>query len=156
MPVPGAGTAGVPADNYLASQLHVVCNDSDWPESVRTYQRNVAVDRIRYPMFGAAGANITPCAFWPSEPVEPPVKITDHGPSNVLILHNLRDPATPLAGAQKLRQAFGDRARMVTADQGGHLAYLFLDNQCTNDIATNFLVTGERPHRDLACPAEPT
>lgn len=44
---------------------------------------------------------------------------------------------------------------MVTADQGGHLAYLFLDNQCANDIATNFLVTGERPQHDLACGAEP-
>ncbi|ONI91812.1 hypothetical protein ALI22I_06935 [Saccharothrix sp. ALI-22-I] len=87
----------------------MICNDSDWPESVRTYQRNVAIDRIRYPMFGAAGADITPCAFWPSEPVEPQVEITDEGPSNVLILHNLRDPATPLAGARELRQAFGDR-----------------------------------------------
>lgn len=155
VPEPGAQPSGAPADNYLASQLHVICNDSDWPESVRTYQPNVAIDRVRYPMFGAAGANITPCAFWPSEPVEPPVEITGDGPSNVLILQNLRDPATPLAGAQKLRKAFGHRARMVTADQGGHLAYLFLDNQCVHDVATNFLVTGERPQRDLACRAEP-
>jgi len=147
----------VPPDlgNQQDSQLHVICNDSDWPEAAGTYQRNVAVDRIRHPMFGAAAANITPCAFWPSEPVEPPVKITDHGPSNVLIVQNLRDPATPLAGARKLRQAFGDRARMVTADQGGHLAYLFKDNRCANDIATKFLVTGERPRHDFACGAEP-
>ncbi|MGP4018753.1 alpha/beta hydrolase [Saccharopolyspora sp. 5N708] len=145
------GAAEQPADNYLASQLHVICNDSDWPEAVATYQRNVAIDRIRHPMFGAAGANITPCAFWPSEPTEPQVEITDRGPSNVLILQNLRDPATPLVGAQELRKAFGDRARMVTADQGGHLAYLYLDNQCANDIVTNFLVTGQRPRHDFAC-----
>ncbi|MEV0699571.1 alpha/beta hydrolase [Saccharopolyspora sp. NPDC050389] len=162
VPVPESGAGeqpsaatGVPADNYLASQLHVICNDSDWPEDVRTYQRNVAIDGFRRPMFGAAGANITPCAFWPSEPVEPPVEITDEGPSNVLILQNLRDPATPLAGARELRKAFGNRARMVTADQGGHLAYLVMGNQCANDIATKFLVTGERPQHDLACGAEP-
>lgn len=149
-PVP-PGATGQPTDNYLASQLHVICNDSDWPEAVAIYQRNVAIDRIRHPEFGAAGANITPCAFWPSEPVEPPVEITDRGPSNVLILQNLRDPATPLAGAQQLRQAFGDRARMVTADQGGHLAYLYLSNRCANDITTNFLVTGRRPEHDTAC-----
>ncbi|MEV6154693.1 alpha/beta hydrolase [Nonomuraea sp. NPDC052129] len=64
---------------------------------------------------------MTPCAFWPSEPYEPPVQITGRGPANVLILQNLRDPATPLAGARQLRKAFGDRARMVTADPGGHL-----------------------------------
>lgn len=149
-----SGRADIPSDNYLTSQLHVICNDSDWPEAVGTYQRNVAIDRLRHPMFGAAGADITPCAFWPSEPVEPPVKITDRGPSNVLIVQNLRDPATPLAGARKLREAFGDRARMVTADQGGHLAYLFKDNRCANDIATKFLVTGERPRHDFGCGAE--
>ncbi len=156
-PVPPAASkrssTGVPwpSDNYLASQLHVICNDSDWPEDVGTYRRNVAIDRFRHPLFGAAAANITPCVFWPSEPIEPPVKITGRGPSNVLIVQNLRDPATPLAGARKLREAFGDRARMVTVDQGGHLAYLFKDNECANDLATEFLVSGARPWHDLAC-----
>ncbi|MFK0247920.1 alpha/beta hydrolase [Amycolatopsis azurea] len=152
VPTPAAAAgAGFPSDNYIASQLHVICNDSDWPENVGTYRRNVAIDRFRHPMFGAAAADITPCAFWPSEPIEPPVKITDRGPSNVLIVQNLRDPATPLAGARKLREAFGDRARMVTADQGGHLAYLFKDDKCANDLATRFLVTGSRPSGDFAC-----
>lgn len=150
VPSPLSG-AGYPSDNYIASQLHVICNDSDWPEDVGTYRRNVAIDRFRHPLFGAAAADITPCAFWPSEPIEPPVKISDRGPSNVLIVQNLRDPATPLAGARKLRQAFGDRARMVTVDQGGHLAYLFKDNRCANDLATEFLVGGTRPRHDFAC-----
>ncbi|WP_218040526.1 alpha/beta hydrolase [Actinomadura sp. WMMB 499] len=129
----------------------MICNDSDWPEQVETYRRNVAADRSRFPMFGAAGANITPCAFWPSEPYEPRVEITDRGPSNVLIVQNRRDPATPLAGARMLRGALGDRARMVTADQGGHLAYLYLDDRCLNGIATKFLTTGARPPQDVAC-----
>ncbi|GAA3888070.1 alpha/beta hydrolase [Streptomyces sedi] len=148
-----AASAGIPSDNYLASQLHVICNDSDWPEDVSTYARNVEEDRERFPMYGAAGANITPCAFWPSEPVEEPVEITDSGPSNVLMLQNLRDNATPLSGARETRAALGDRARMVTADQGGHLAYLFLDNRCAHDLVTDFLVTGERPDEDVDCPA---
>ena len=50
-------------------------------------------------------------------------------------LQNLRDPATPLAGALRLRRAFGDRARVVTADQGGHGVY-FNVNTCANDAAT--------------------
>lgn len=151
LPAAAPTATEVPPDNYLASQLHVICNDSDWPESVASYQRNVAADRQRYPLFGAAGANITPCASWPSAPIESQVKITDKGPSNVLLIQNLRDPATPLAGAQKMRKAFGDRARMVTADQGGHLGYLKLDNPCADSIATKFLVTGERPADDVAC-----
>ncbi|MGW4830078.1 alpha/beta hydrolase [Amycolatopsis japonica] len=50
---------------------------------------------------------------------------------------------------QNLREAFGERARMVTVDQGGHLAYLFKDNECANDLATEFLVRGTR--HDFAC-----
>ncbi|GAA5056516.1 alpha/beta hydrolase [Nocardia callitridis] len=143
-------------DNYLASQLHVICNDSAWPRSDLDYQSNVAIDRVRFPMFGAAGANIWPCAHWPSNQVEPQVRIGDGGPSNVLIAQNLRDPATPLIGAQHMRQALGDRARMVTADQGGHLAYLFKDNACLNNTVTEFLVDGQRPDNDIACAAEPS
>ena len=143
-------------DNLLSSQLHVVCGDSDWPESVWTYQKNVAIDRIQHPMFGPAAANIWPCAFWPSDPAEYPVRIGDRGPSDVLMLQNLRDPATPLTGARQLRRAFGDRARMVTADQGGHGTYVFGANACANNAATTFLTTGVRPARDLACAAEPS
>ncbi|MEU3513258.1 alpha/beta hydrolase [Streptomyces longwoodensis] len=146
-----AGATKIPSDNYLASQLHVICNDSNWSEEVSDYQRNVTRDRHRFPLFGAAGANITPCAFWPSEPIEQQVQITGRGPSNVLILQNLRDPATPLAGARKLRDAFGNRARMVTADQGGHVAYPLMGNKCLNNIATKFLTRGDRPQKDLAC-----
>ncbi len=151
-PLPGGGSAE-DAENLISGRYYMICNDSRWPKSVQTYQRNVAVDRIRYPLFGAAGANIQPCAFWP-EPVEPPVRITDDGPSNVLMVQNLRDPATPLAGARQLRQAFGERATMVTADQGGHGVYPLGKNRCANHAVTTFLTTGERPARDYNCSAD--
>ncbi|AXB43099.1 alpha/beta hydrolase [Amycolatopsis albispora] len=150
---PATTAAAVDLGNLLSSQLYVVCGDSDWPEEVRTYQRNVEQDRKRYPMFGAASANIWPCAFWAAEPAEPPVRITDAGPSTVLIVQNRRDPATPLAGAREMRRALGDRARMVTVDQGGHGAYLS-ENACANNTVTRFLVDGTRPHHDVACGAD--
>jgi TAP-like protein len=72
----------------------------------------------------------------------------------VLMVQNLRDPATPLAGARRLRQALGDRATMVTADQGGHGVYPLGKNQCANHAVTTFLTTGERPERDYHCSAD--
>jgi pimeloyl-ACP methyl ester carboxylesterase len=151
-PLPGGGSV-TDAENLISGRYYMICNDSRWPTSVATYQRNVAVDRIRYPLFGAAGANITPCAFWP-KPVEQPVRITDRGPSNVLLVQNLRDPATPLAGARQLRQALGDRATMVTADQGGHGLYPLGRNQCAKHAVTTYLTTGERPEHDYHCSAD--
>ncbi|MCR6483025.1 alpha/beta hydrolase [Amycolatopsis sp. OK19-0408] len=149
-PKPAAAAAG--GDNFATSYLAVVCGDSRWPQAVRTYQRNVEVDRVRYPMYGPYAANIRPCAFWPA-PAEPRVRITGDGPANVLMLQNLRDPATPMPGALRLRAAFGDRARLVTADQGGHVAYLNGANQCGNDAVSDYLATGHRPARDTFCRA---
>ncbi|MFJ7770986.1 alpha/beta hydrolase [Streptomyces sp. NPDC097107] len=143
-------------ENFMSARFSVICGDNRWPETVREYQRNVAVDRLKYPMLGGSTASIGPCAFWPDERVEPPVRIGGRGPSNVLMVQNERDPGTPLAGAQKLRQAFGKRAAMVTADQGGHGVYPFGPNACAKDAATAFLTTGQRPSQDLACTAEPS
>ena len=143
-------------ENFMAARFSVICGDNRWPETVREYQRNVAVDRLKYPMLGGATAGIGPCAFWPDKRVEPPVRIGDRGPSNVLMVQNERDPGTPLAGAQELRRAFGKRATMVTADGGGHGVYPFGPNTCANDAVTAFLTTGQRPTQDLACAAEPS
>ncbi|MEU4686601.1 alpha/beta hydrolase [Streptomyces xinghaiensis] len=142
------------AENATSSRYHVTCNDSRWPSAIRVYQRNTAVDREKYPMIGGSTANIGPCAFWPDERTEPQVRIGDRGPSNVLMVQNERDPGTPLAGAKKLREAFGKRATMVTADQGGHGLYPNAANTCANDAVTTYLTTGKRPAHDVACSAE--
>ncbi|MEK8172027.1 alpha/beta hydrolase [Streptomyces sp. M19] len=99
--------------------------------------------------------NITPCSFWPYEPKEPPVRITADGPSNVLMVQNRYDPATPLSGARALRRALGDRARMVTVDAVGHGAYVDNGNACGDGLVTAFLLTGQRPADDARCPASP-
>ncbi|MGK3201394.1 alpha/beta hydrolase [Amycolatopsis sp. MEPSY49] len=153
-PKPPDGSVSTSVQNLFAARFAVLCGDTAWPRSVASYQVDVAVDRIRYPLIGAATANIAACAFWPSPPAEPKVRITGRGPSNVLLVQNERDPGTPLSGARKLRAAFGDRARMVTIDQGGHGAYLFGPNRCGNTAVTEFLTTGARPAHDLACAAE--
>lgn len=131
----------------------VVCNDVRWPDSVPAYQRAVTADRARHPLTAGMPANITPCAFWKYAPAEKPTLITDQGPSNVLMVQNLRDPATPYAGALKMRAALGDRARLVTVDGGGHGSYLANGNACGDRAVTTFLTTGRRPHADTHCPS---
>ncbi|WP_423462641.1 alpha/beta hydrolase [Promicromonospora sp. MS192] len=160
---PGAGTAGVgataagepwPASNAWSAYLAVTCNDVDWSENVDTYREAVAEDRQRYPLYGAATANVTPCAFWSNEPVEPPVQITDEGPRNVLIMQNRRDPATPHLGAELAREKFGERARLVSVDGSGHGVYVIGGNACALNVGTAYLVDGEMPRRDQACRAD--
>lgn len=89
-----------------------------------------------------------------ADPIEPQVRITDRGPSDILMVQNLRDPATPLAGALETRAALGQRARLVTVDNGGHGVYLGT-NTCANDAVTDFLTRGQRPPFDSFCAKEP-
>ncbi|AXB47634.1 alpha/beta hydrolase [Amycolatopsis albispora] len=137
--------------NASAMAVTTVCNDVEWPGSVRAHERAVAESRERFPLTAGMPVNITPCSFWPYEPVKP-VRITDHGPSNVLMVQNERDPSTPLAGAREMRRALGDRARMVTVDSGGHGAYRANGNACGDETVTRYLLSGRLP-ADTTCPA---
>ncbi|MGW8062989.1 alpha/beta hydrolase [Streptomyces ziwulingensis] len=143
-----------PNDNALTVFLSVTCNDVEWPEDVTTYRRGVAEDRERYPLFGAATANITPCAFWPYAPAEAPVEVDAEGPRNVLLLQNRRDASTPHRGGKMLREKFGDRARLVSVDDSGHGVYVLGDNSCALNTATRYLVEGEMPAEDVFCRAD--
>ena len=150
-----AGTARTAAgplagDNHAALQLQVLCNDADWPGQVGYYQRAVERERARHPMFGPAAANVNPCAFWPVERAEPPVRVGGPGPANVLLVQNLRDPATPLSGARETRAAFGARARMVTVDAGGHGVFT-RENACGNAAVLGYLRDGAFPAADGSC-----
>jgi pimeloyl-ACP methyl ester carboxylesterase len=142
-----------PGDNAFTAFLATACNDVNWPEDVATYRRAVAEDRQRYPLYGAATANITPCAYWKYEPYEPPVKVDAQGPANILILQNRRDPVTPWVGGKLLRDKFASRAKLVTAEESGHGVFLVHTNACAFNLTTDWLVEGKMPARDTSCRA---
>ncbi|OSY48665.1 alpha/beta hydrolase [Streptomyces fradiae] len=144
----------LPTDNALTVFLAVTCNDVEWPEDVNTYRQGVAEDRERYPLYGAATANITPCAFWPYAPAEPPVAVDAEGPRNVLLLQNRRDAPTPRLGGKMLREKFGDRARLISVDDSGHGVYVLGKNSCALNTTTRYLVEGEMPGKDMSCRAD--
>ncbi|GAA3090752.1 alpha/beta hydrolase [Streptomyces roseofulvus] len=155
VPVLPPELSGAMPDEAAAVTVGVICNDVDWPRSVPAYSRAVAADRVRHPLTGGMPVNITPCAFWKGGAVEKPVRLTDEGPSNILMIQNLRDPSTPHSSGLRMRKALGDRARMVSVDRGGHGVYLVsaggAGNACGDRTVTRFLVTGERPATDIRC-----
>ncbi|WP_344934713.1 alpha/beta hydrolase [Sphaerisporangium flaviroseum] len=149
--VDGAGAVRIPADNRIAALYAVFCDDVAWPRSVAAYARQVAADRRAWPLTAGMPSNVFPCAAWPTRPVEPPVTVTGHGPRNVLILQNTRDPSTSLVSARGLRAALGRRAAMITVDQGGHGVTGL--GSCADEVMHSFLATGALPGRDRFCPA---
>ncbi|MFJ7073164.1 alpha/beta hydrolase [Streptomyces sp. NPDC098781] len=137
--------------NYLAVGAGTICNDADWPESPAVYEKGVAESRAKYPLTAGMPRNALPCTSWPWQPREAPLRVTDRGPSNVLMIQNERDVATPLSGALKLRAAYGHRAVMVVNDSTGHDSYLNNGTACGDATVSRFLTTGERPARDKYC-----
>ncbi len=136
--------------NTVAVAVATICNDVAWPRSIPLYGREVAANRRAYPLTAGMPVSVFACAYWPA-PLEPPVRVAAGGPSNVLLVQNERDPATPLSGARQLRAALGDRARMVVVASGGHGSYLANGNACGDRTVSTFLATGARPAGDLYC-----
>lgn len=140
----GAGATSATAvadDNQQTMGYAVQCGDAAWPRDIGSYARAVRADRHRFPDEAGRSANITACAFW-SNPVEAPTRVTGHGPRNVLILQNRRDPATPLISGQGMRSALGQRATMIIADAGGH--GVISNNDCATEIALRYLTADAR------------
>ncbi|HSW81621.1 MAG TPA: alpha/beta hydrolase [Candidatus Saccharimonas sp.] len=141
-------------DNEAAGGLAIACDDVAWSTSPAQYQLEYNLDSKLFPSFGALGSNIWPCAFWHNSPAEPPVAISSHGPTNILMLQNLRDPATSYWGALGMHAALGSRSRMVSVDQGGHTVAYLQPNACGTAAATDYLVSGTLPTTDKFCPAQ--
>lgn len=137
--------------NITAVGAATLCNDAAWPREAAEYRKGVAESRAKYPLTAGMPRNAMLCAAWPWTPKEPPVRVTDRGPSTVLLVQNARDVATPLSGALKLREALGGRAVMVTVNSTGHGSYLRNGNACGDATASRFLATGVRPATDLSC-----
>ncbi|GIJ73530.1 alpha/beta hydrolase [Virgisporangium ochraceum] len=144
----------IPADNQGSVIAVIGCNDVAWPRDLDVYRRNVAVDRRLFPATAGQPSNVNACAFWPHRPAET-VRVTPGGRRNVLIVQNLRDPATPWVGALGLLRALGSAAGMVSIDQGGHGAYLLTNSRCGNDTVTAFLAHGVLPATPRLCPGQP-
>ena len=68
-------------------------------EQTREYLHNTFTFPYLAQLWQAVQAGNAPCAFWPYQEAEPTTRITDHGPSNILLVQNERDPATPIEGA---------------------------------------------------------
>ncbi|MFD3514205.1 alpha/beta hydrolase [Streptomyces sp. NPDC058657] len=143
--------AGPLPDTDAAVVMASICNDVRWPADISAYPEAVARDRASHPLTAGMPANLNACNFWKPAPTHTPTRLTDRGPSHILITQNLRDPATPYFGALKMRAALGDRARMVTNASGGHGAYLANGTPCGDRTVTDFLLNGTRPATDTHC-----
>lgn len=137
------------------AELAYNCVDDPWPRNWKTWHDDTTAAAKKAPLFAWMYTWINaPCAFWKA-PTAAPVKVGSVKVPPVLLLQSHDDPATPLIGAQRMRQALSG-SRLVVAGGGNHGQYLFDGNACMDGYANRYLLTGKLPAADATCKAAPS
>ncbi|MFI5711191.1 alpha/beta fold hydrolase [Kribbella sp. NPDC051620] len=123
------------------------CADRAAPRDPEVYYRDIRAHLATEPLYGPLARHITPCAFWPTSPVEQPTVIDNNRPA--LIVSATGDPATPYPGQLAMHQALkGSRQLTVT---GAYRHGVFPYSPCVDDTVNRYLGEGALPAGDLSC-----
>ena len=139
-------------DASTGTLYHILCNDTPFQGGRKYLERDAVRDGAKWPLFGYYQV-MGPCAFWdrPNVNLEQPTGI---GVAPTLMVQSVRDPATPLEGAQRAHRNFRNSVLLTVENEGDHGIY-GLNNNCVNDIVERYLVDGVPPAKDLMCPGIP-
>ncbi|HEX6339734.1 alpha/beta hydrolase [Umezawaea sp.] len=133
--------------------LHsIICNDTPFRGDRDHLVRESGRQGALYPLIGWYVV-AAPCAFWD----RPPLRLkapTGRGVPPILMVQSVRDPATPLEGAQRAHAKFAGSRLLTVTDEGDHGVYAF-GNTCVDTIVESFIVDGVVPARDLTCAGVP-
>ncbi|MCR3753478.1 alpha/beta hydrolase [Lentzea californiensis] len=139
-------------DALMGTQMSILCNDTPFRGDRKSLEREGNKSVKRYSLVG--GYQVTgPCAWWdrPNVNLKRP---NGKGMDSALMVQSVRDPATPLAGAQRAHAKFANSRLLTVRDEGDHGIYGF-GNDCVGDVVESYLVDGVVPKKDLSCPGVP-
>ncbi|HEX8869803.1 MAG TPA: alpha/beta hydrolase, partial [Lentzea sp.] len=131
---------------------NILCNDTPFRGGRQYLERDAVRDGAKWPLFGYYQI-MGPCAYWdrPNVQLKHPNGI---GVAPTLMVQSVRDPATPVEGAQRAHRGFKGSVMLTVENEGDHGIYGF-DNKCVNDVVERYLVDGVPPAKDLSCPGVP-
>jgi pimeloyl-ACP methyl ester carboxylesterase len=127
----------------------ILCADRAVSRDPASYLRDIEAHRADEPLFGPLTRNITPCAFWPGAPVEPPTTVDNAVPA--LIVSADGDPATPYRGQVALHRALTGSRQLTLRGAFRHGVYLLAGNACVDAAVDAYLVGGALPGSDRSC-----
>jgi pimeloyl-ACP methyl ester carboxylesterase len=138
------------ADSYLHAMLPVRC--ADWPRE--TADAGLLAARRKAQREHKLWARLTGelydnCRAWPAPGRKPKTGPLAVGAAPILVIGNLRDPATPIGGTKQLASDLASGI-LVTSDHNGHGTY-YAGNSCVDAIVDTYLIEGTVPSSDKAC-----
>ncbi len=142
-------------DALMATFLHIICNDTPWQGDRQSLIEFSQEQGQAYPLQGW-GALFNPCVVGWNRP-----DVTLRSPSGagvppVLMVQNVRDPATPIEGALRAHLGFAGSRLLTVTDEGDHTTYASsIPNTCVDQAVEAYLVDEVVPAGDFSCPGVP-
>jgi len=128
----------------------VTCLDRPSPRSLAAWQAAAATAARAAPLFGAPIVwGSLPCAYWPL-PAFPLPRISASGAPPVLVVGNLRDPATPYQWARALARDLSSGV-LLGWNGDGHTAYM-QGSSCVDNAVDSYLISLTVPRNGTVCP----
>ncbi len=149
------------SDNGYAMYLATQCTDAPWPQSWSRIRNDNwrTFAKAPFETWGNAWFN-GPCSYWPAKAAKP-VKVSGKRvTSNMLLISETLDAATPYSGSLKVRKLF-PTASLIEGVGGTTHAGSLSGVACTDDTIAQYLKDGTVPARtrgqqsDLQCPPVP-
>lgn len=151
MSVVGRNASGDYDDgSYLQAMIPVRC--ADWPRMKASKSLTAAQERARrdHPLWARLTGEIYDnCATWPTAGRTPKGSTLAVGAAPILVIGNLRDPATPIGGTKQLAKDLSSGI-LVTSDHDGHGTY-YAGNSCVDSVVDDYLIQGTVPQDGKAC-----
>jgi pimeloyl-ACP methyl ester carboxylesterase len=139
--------------NLADAETAVDCLDRPWPRSLAAWRAAAAATGRAAPVFGQAIMwGSLACAYWPVPSYPQPAVgqgTLARGAPPILVVGNLRDPATPYRWAQALSRDLASGV-LLGWDGNGHTAYM-MGSTCVDNAVNNYLISLARPRSGTVC-----
>jgi pimeloyl-ACP methyl ester carboxylesterase len=136
-------------ENVIEAFQVISCMDTKDRPTVEQSDADVPAQQAAAPRINRRSVGDYFCTFFPP-PTDPEVTITGDGAGPIVVVGTTGDPATPLAGAEKMAESL-DEGRLVTVVGNQHTGYEV--NECSTRAVEAYLVdpAGHLPAVGLRC-----
>lgn len=144
--------------NLADAETAVDCLDRPWPRSLASWRAAAAAAGRAAPVFGQSIVwGSLACAYWPQRAYPLPASLRGSGGHAVLaagappilVVGNLRDPATPYRWAQALSRDLASGV-LLGWDGNGHTAYM-MGSSCVDNVVNTYLISLAVPRNGMVC-----
>jgi hypothetical protein len=137
--------------NLLEANAAISCADRPAAsDSIEVAAASAAAGAANGPTFGSQlGWGNATCIGWPVAAELRPGPVRAEGSPPIVVIGNLRDPATPYAWAKSLAGQLASGV-LVTADLDGHTANL--RSACVDGVVSAYVIGLKTPDVGTACP----